>query len=400
MSEQDSFYSDFMLLKKGYTYFDNAATSLTPAPVIEKIAEYYNCYNGNIGRGAHQLTRRASLQYQDARQKTAQFIGAGQDEIIFCRNATEAINLVAQGIQWKPGDKLVTTIVEHHSNYLPWLRISDMHQVEIEIIRPDDNGKFDINDFAKAITPKTKLVALGHASNVLGTVNPVHEIVEEAHKKGAMVLIDAAQSLPHIPIDVTDMRCDFLAGSGHKMLGPTGIGFLFIKQNLQHLVEPFAIGGGTIRDVERDRYDLIDSVERFEGGTPNIAGAIGLAAAIDYIHHIGWDYIRKKNAQLAGTFLEELTKRNYIKIYGPKEISRKIGVVSFNMNDCKPHRVASLLDEMGKIMVRSGHHCALPLTKYVLDAPRGTVRASFHFYNQLHEIEHFFEVINFIYNKL
>lgn len=400
MGEQNSFYDDFILLKKGYTYFDNAATSLTPAPVIQKIAEYYNCYNGNIGRGAHQLTRRASLQYQEARRKTAQFIGADEDEIIFCRNTTEAINLLAQGVEWKSGDKIVTTLAEHHSNYLPWLRIRDMHQVELQIIQPDEAGKFDVHDFSNAITPNTKLVAVGHASNVLGTVNPVQEITQEAHKKGAFVLIDAAQSLPHFPIDVTDIDCDFLAGSGHKMLGPTGIGFLFVKKELQNILKPFSIGGGTVRDVEKDSYELKNSIERFEGGTPNIAGAIGLAAAINYIDQIGWDYIRKKNAQLTGAFLEELKTRNYITIYGPKESAQKISVVSFNLNNCKPHRVASLLDEMGRIMVRSGHHCALPLTKYVLNAPQGTVRASFHFYNQVHEIEYFFDVINFIHSKL
>ncbi len=400
MNDQNSFSDDFIFLKKGYTYFDNAATSLTPASVVDKIAEYYNCYNGNIGRGAHQLTRRASLQYQDARRKTAQFIGAAEGEIIFCRNTTEAINLLAQGIRWKPGDKIVTTLVEHHSNYLPWLRVRDFHQVELQIIRPDENGIFDVNAFAKAITPNTKLVTLGHVSNVLGTVNPVHEIANQAHKKGALVMIDAAQSLPHFPIDVAELGCDFLAGSGHKMLGPTGIGFLFIKKELQNCIEPFAIGGGTIHDVAMDRYDLMDSVERFEGGTPNIAGALGLAAAIDYIDQIGWNYIREKNRQLVNTFLEELKKRNYITIYGPKESSKKISVVSFNINNYKPHRVASLLDEMGKIMVRSGHHCALPLTKYVLNTPKGTVRASFHFYNQLQEIEHFFDVINFIHNTL
>ncbi|MBD3287183.1 aminotransferase class V-fold PLP-dependent enzyme [candidate division KSB1 bacterium] len=399
VSEQNSIRDDFTLIKKGYTYFDNAATSLTPVSVIQRISDYYNCHNGNVSRGAHQLTRNASLYYQDARQKTARFIDAKEDEIIFCRNATEAINLLAQGIDWKAGDNIVTTLVEHHSNYVPWLRVRDRHQVELRIAQPNREGVFDLGDFKKAISDRTKLVTTGQVSNVLGTVNPVREIADLAHNKGAWLLVDAAQSLPHLPIDVDDLGCDFLAGSGHKMLGPTGIGFLFIKKELQYSIQPLAIGGGTIHDVARDRYDLLNSIERFEGGTPHIAGALGLAAAIDYIEKIGWDFICKKDTQLVANLEEGLKKRDYVTIYGPVENSKRVSLVSFNIENCRPHRVASLLDEMGKIMVRSGHHCALPLTKYVLNATAGTVRASLYFYNLSDEIEHFFDIIDFIHTN-
>jgi len=374
---------DFPLLHRGIIYLDSAATSLTPRQVIEKILEYYQEYRANVGRGLHSLTKRATEEYEEAREKIANFIAAKPSQVIFTKNTTEAINSIAAGIKWKRGDKVITTLLEHHSNLLPWLRLRK-RGVKVEVVKPRGKGVVRAEDFK--IDRATKLVSITHASNVLGTILPIKEICELAHEHGALVLVDGAQSVPHLPVNVSKIDCDFLAFSGHKMLGPTGIGVLFSK----HEFEPLCLGGGTVEDVTITSWKLLGGPARFEAGTPSIAQAIGLGAAVDYLRKIGMDRIREHELFLTRLMLKELSEIEGVTVYGP-EAEERVGIIPFNVAGKNPDEVALLLDSK-KIEIRSGHHCAIPLHREFLRA-EGTARASFYLYNTKEEIKSFVEAV-------
>jgi len=385
----DKVRRDFPILKTGVVYLDSTASSLTPEPVLERMLEFYREYRANVERGVHRLSARASEEYETARKKVADFINAkSTSEIIMTRNTTEGINLVASGLHWKRGDKIVTTVLEHHSNYIVWLRVRDMHGARVEVVAPRKpviKGILDLADFEKLIDDKTKLVAVSHVSNVLGVVQPIKEIAKIAHEHGACVLVDGAQSVPHLKVDVQELGCDFLAFSGHKMCGPTGSGSLYMREELTEEVEPLIIGGGSIGDVGMDYYRLDASPRRFEGGTPDIAGAIGLGAAVDYLKGIGMERIEAYEKILVDKMYRGLTALSNVEVYGP-EPEHRVAIIPFNVGDLNPHDVALALDVSANVMVRSGHHCAQPLSKTVICKP-GTVRASCYFYNTLGEID-------------
>lgn len=385
----DKIRKDFPILKTGIVYFDSTASSLTPDPVLERMLEYYQEYRANVERGVHRLSVKASEEYEGARKKVAGFISANStSEIIMTRNTTEGINLVASGLSWKRGDKIVTSVLEHHSNFIVWLRVKDRCGVKVEVVtprKPVTKGILDLTDFEKVIDDKTKLVAVTQVSNVLGVVQPIREIAKIAHEHGAYVLVDGAQSVPHMRVDVQKLGCDFLAFSGHKMCAPTGSGVLYMREEVAEEVEPLIIGGGSIVDVGIDYYKLDTSPRRFEGGTPDIAAVIGLGAAVDYLTRIGMDKIEAYEKVLVKKMYDGLTGLPNVEVYGP-EPERRICIIPFTVGDLNPHDVALALDVSANIMVRSGHHCAQPLSKTVIRKP-GTVRASSYFYNTLSEID-------------
>lgn len=380
---------DFPILKSGLIYLDSTASSLTPEPVLEKVLQFYHEYRANVDRGIHRLSMKASEECEAARKKVTDFINAkSTSEVIWTRNTTEGINLVASGLNWKKGDKIVTTVLEHHSNFIVWLRVRDKYGAKIELVMPRKpviKGILDLADFERLVDDNTKLVAVSQASNVLGVILPIKEIAEIAHEHGAYVIVDAAQSVPHMKVDVQDLDCDFLAFSGHKMCGPTGSGALYMKQELTEKVEPLIIGGGSIREVGVDYYKLDASPRRFEGGTIDIAAVIGLGAAVDYLTKIGMDKIEAHEKKLVRQMYDGLTAIRDVEVYGPGPDNR-VGLVPFNVGDLNPHDVALALDVSANIMVRSGHHCAQPLSKTVL-GKQGTVRASCYLYNTMSEVD-------------
>jgi cysteine desulfurase/selenocysteine lyase len=382
--------TDFPILND-IIYMDSASTSLTPEPVLNVVLKYYREYNANVGRGVHRLSQVASQKYKDAHRKVADFIGANEEEVIFTKNTTEAINTVASGLKWKTGDKVVTTLLEHHSNFLPWLRLKSFG-VALDIVKTDKNGKFNVSGFEEVIDDKTRLVAVTHVSNVLGTITPIEEISAICKKKNALLLVDGAQSVPHIYVDVKKLGCNFFCFSGHKMLGPTGTGILWMKEDFLDRLEPLSFGGGMIDDVSLNGYELTKGYERFEGGTPNIAGAIGFGRAIDYLKKIGMDKIKDHEAKLTGRLLEGLLEIRRVEIYGSLNSKERIGLVSFNIKGLNPHDVALMLDEASNIMVRSGHHCCMPLMKY-FGLKEGAVRVSFYLYNTEEEVDTFLETV-------
>jgi len=363
-------------------YMDSAATSLVPEPVITSMNEYDRQYRSNVGRGMHRLTRVATQKYQDAHELVSNFICGKEGTTVFTRNTTEAINMVAAGLDWHPGDRIVTTVVEHHSNLLPWLRLRQKG-VEVDVIQPGEAGVFDLEAFEEAITNDTKLVAVSHASNVLGTVQPVREIAEICKAKEAYFLVDGAQSVPHFPVDARSMGCDFLCFSGHKMLGPTGTGVLWMRDEV---ISPLILGGGTVEDVSTEGYTLTGGYRRFEGGTPNISGAIGLGQAVKYLESLRMDTIFRHEQKLTEHLLTGLAGIDKVTVYGPQDTKNRIGVVSFTIDRIHPHEIAYLLDERAAVLVRSGDHCCIPLMKH-LGLESGTVRASLYLYNTLEEVD-------------
>jgi len=380
--------SDFPILSD-IIYMDSASTSLTPEPVLEAVLGYYREFNANVGRGVHRLSQLASLRYDDAHRKVAGFIGAGDEGVVFTKNSTEAINVVASGLGLGKGDRVVTTLIEHHSNFLPWLRLKRFG-VDVSVVGLSEDGLFDLSYFEDAIDAKTRVVAVTHVSNVLGTVSPIREISRICGERGVLLLVDGAQSAPHMHVDVMELGCDFFVFSGHKMLGPTGTGVLWAK-NLE-AIEPSFFGGGMIEDVSIDACTLADGYERFEAGTPHIAGGIGLGRAVDYIKDTGMDAIEKHEARLTKKLLEGLVDIKGVQVYGSLNPGDRIGVVSFNVEGLNPHDVALMLDEVAGIMVRSGHHCCMPLMKnFGLGA--GTVRASVYLYNTEDEVDMFLGVV-------
>jgi cysteine desulfurase/selenocysteine lyase len=383
--------ADFPVLSE-VIYLDSAATSLSPEPVLAAMLEYEHVYRANTGRGVHRLAQIATQKFWDARQRVGRFIGAGTGELVFTRNTTEAINMVARGLPWKKGDRVVTTLLEHHSNLLPWMRVRDRHGIDLRIIPPAADGTFDPADFEREISPGTRLVALTHASNVLGKVVPVREIAAVCREQGALLLVDGAQSVPHFPVKVEDLGCDLLCFSGHKMLGPTGTGVLWMRRPE---IEPLLLGGGAVEQVTPEGYTLAAGPARYEGGTPNIAGAIGLARAIGYLEALGMEEVRRHEQALTKQMLDGLSGIDGVRIYGPGSGADRIGVVSFNVKGMHPHYVAHLLDEEADIMVRSGHHCCMPLMDH-LGTPAGTVRASLHCYNNADDVERLIEAVTMV----
>ncbi|MBN1455429.1 MAG: cysteine desulfurase [Methanomicrobia archaeon] len=377
-------------------YLDSAATSLTPEPVVEAVSRYYREYNANVGRGVYRLAQIATQRYQDAHCKVARFLGTTGGEIIFTKNTTEAINMVAYGLHWQRDDEVVTTLLEHHSNFLPWMRLKEQG-VRVKIVKPTQEGRFELVEFEQAITEKTKMVAVSQVSNVLGTIVPVKELAalcaEKRTETGPLVLVDGAQSAPHCPLNVAGLGCDFFACAGHKMLGPTGTGVLWVRD--PELLEPALFGGGMIETVSQDAYTLAGGYERFEAGTPHIAGGIGLGRAVDYLNNVGMAQISKYEARLTQQLLEGLDGIKKVRVYGPSELRDRIGVVSFTVDGVHPHELARMLDEVANIMVRSGHHCCMPLMDY-LGLKNGTVRASLYLYNTGEEIDALLEAVEAI----
>ena len=381
---------------KRLVYFDNAATTQKPQAVIDSLVDYYQNYNANVHRGVHSLSMEATDKYEEAREKVAAFINAeSSDCLIWTRNSSESLNLVAY--TWgekniEEGDEIVLTPMEHHSNLVPWQEIARRKGAKIRFIPITSDGLLDLTEIENIINDRTVLVSVVHMSNALGTINPVKEITTIAHSRGAKVLIDGAQSVPHIPTDVQDYDCDFLAFSGHKMLGPTGIGCLYAKKEILETMEPFMTGGEMVLEVTYEKASWADLPMKFEAGTPNIADAIGLGAAIDYLNELGMDNIYSHENELtfhAMCKFFELQSEG-VELFGPRDENLKGGVFSFNVPDVHPHDLGTVLDNMG-IAVRTGHHCAMPLVKSLGVA--ATARASFYLYNTTDEIDVFVDAL-------
>ena len=385
--------ADFPILKRvvhgrPLVYLDNAATSQKPKQVIDALVEYYSSYNANIHRGIHALAEEATAKYEGVRQQTADFVGApGPETIVFTRNTTEAINLVSNA--WgrkhlRPGDEIVLSVMEHHSNLVPWQLIAKATGAVLRFIDIDDEGQLRWEDVERLIGDRTKLVAVTQMSNVLGTINPIRKIVDLAHQHGALVLIDAAQSVPHLPVDVGDLDCDFLAFSAHKMLGPTGVGVLYARRELLEEMDPFLGGGEMIRRVRLEESTWNDAPWKFEAGTPNIGDVCAFGAALDYLQALGMENVRAHEVVLAREAMRRLSQVPDITIYGPESAGARGGVVSFNLRDVHPHDVGTVLDRHG-VAIRAGHHCAQPLMAR-LDVV-ATARASFYVYNTIDELD-------------
>ena len=390
---------DFPILQKDVKgkrmiYLDSAATSQKPQSVINAINEYYSNYNANVHRGVYSLSIEATEAYEGARNKIARFINAKSDEeIVFVRNATEAINLVAYS--WartniSKGETILATEMEHHSNLVPWQLASKFVGADLDFISIDDNGLLRLEDLNRLFSSNVKLLAITHASNVLGTINNIKDIVKFAHERGAKVIVDAAQSVPHIPVDVQDMDCDFLAISGHKMLGPSGIGVLYAKRELLSEMEPFLSGGDMIQEVHLRSARWNDIPWKFEAGTPNVAGSIGLGVASDYLKRLDMMKVRAHEVELVDYAIERLSLIEGLEIYGPKDPNVRCGVVSFNLKGIHPHDVASISDSEG-VAVRAGHHCAQPLMEKLGVA--ATTRASFYVYNTRDDIDRLIDAL-------
>ena len=388
---------DFPILKrrihdKSLAYLDNAATSQKPRQVIQAITDYYQKHNANVHRGVHTLSDEATTLYEQAREKVATFIGANPKELIFVRNTTEAINLVtwtwAFGNIGK-GDLVLITEMEHHSNIVPWLQLKKSTGCQVKYMKVGADYSLDWQDFKKKLRLRPKLVAVVHVSNVLGTINPVAEITKEAHKVGAKVLVDGAQSTPHLPVDVKEIGCDFFAFSGHKMLGPMGIGGLYIKQEILEEMGPFLTGGGMISEVHKNKVVFADLPDKYDAGTPNVAGAVGLAAAVSYLQKIGMCNIQQHEQELTAYAVEKLSALKEITLYGSDKVKQRGGVIAFSIAGVHAHDAAQLLDQEG-IAVRSGHHCCMILHQEILKVP-ATIRASFYLYNTKKEIDRLVE---------
>jgi len=382
---------------KPLVYLDNAATSQKPSLVLNTLRDYYEQFNANVHRGAHSLSARATDAYENARDKVAKFINAAsRQEIIYTRNASEAINLVAYS--WgmnnlQPGDEIILSVMEHHSNIVPWQLIAQKTGAVLKFVGLTPAETFDLAEFKQLISEKTKLVSVAHVSNTLGCINPVTEIGAIAHRYGAKFLVDACQSVPHMAIDVQEIDCDWLVASGHKMLAPTGIGFLYGKLELLKSMPPFFGGGEMIAEVYLDYSTYAELPHKFEAGTPAIGEAIALGAAIDYLSNIGMDKIHASEAELTGYLFQELTKIPQIRIYGPAPDAQGEGraaLASFTVGEVHPNDLATLLDQEG-IAIRAGHHCTQPLHRYLNLA--GTARASLYFYNTREEIDIFIKAL-------
>ena len=397
MKEDTDIRKDFPILNqeingKPLIYLDNAATTQKPKVVIDRLSDFLSKENANIHRGVHYLSMNATTLYDEARSCVANFINAeNDDEIIFVRGATEAINLVARSFcneKLEPGDEILITEMEHHANIVPWQLIAGEHGARVVPAPITDEGEMDLDQFESLLNERTKLLAFVHASNALGTINPAKKMVEIAHRKGIPVLIDGAQAVAHQEVNVQDLECDFYVFSSHKIFGPDGLGVLYGRKELLNKMTPYQGGGDMIETVSFDGTTFRPSPERFEAGTPNISGAIGLKAAIDYINDIGWETIHEKESLLMNHANESLEKIPSIKLIGTAE--NKVPVLSFTIDSAHPHDIATILDTKG-IAVRAGHHCAQPLMKRL--GLSATTRASLSFYNKVDEINQLTEAL-------
>ncbi|MEK5037078.1 cysteine desulfurase [Sporosarcina sp. FSL K6-3457] len=369
-------------------YLDNAATTQKPLQVIERLQQYYEQDNANVHRGVHTLGSRATDAYEGARRIVANFLNAkSEKEVIFTRGTTTSINLVASSYAravCKEGDEIVISAMEHHSNLLPWQQVAKAMKAKLKYIPLQQDGTFSIEDAEKAITSRTKIVTVSHVSNVLGIANPVKQMAALAHKHGAVIVVDGAQSVPHIKVDVQDLGCDFYIFSGHKMCGPTGIGVLYGKKQILEKMEPIEFGGEMIDHVGLHDATWKESPWKFEGGTPIIAGAIGLGAAIDFLEGIGLDVIEKHDKHLTGYAVERMKQIEDVTMYGPED--GRFGLVTFNLDKVHPHDLATVLDSNG-VAIRAGHHCCQPLMRHF--GVSATARASFYLYNTEEDVDQF-----------
>ena len=381
-SPLDAARNDFIMLSD-LVYLDSAATSLSPESVIAAMIEYEHFYRANVGRGVHRLSQIATQRYWHAHEKVAQFIKGSSGTTVFTKNCTEAITTVAHGLDWKPGDHIITTIFEHHSNILPWKQL-EKAGIRIDIIGMTPEFLLDMDALSRAFTTHTKLVSVCHVSNVFGSILPVEKIAALCKRYNALFLVDGSQSVPHLPIDVQQLGCDFLCFSGHKMLGPTGTGVLWIREGIPPL-NPLMVGGGTVEHLSHAGYTLLSSYERYEAGTPNISGGIGLGAAVDYLNVLGIENVREHEQKLSEFLIDGLKRIPGVTVYAPSDLTQHTSVVSFSVEGFDPHEVAQYLDEEADIMVRSGHHCCMPVMEYL--GISGTVRASIHLYSSLSDIQ-------------
>ena len=380
---------DFPILQrkihnKPLVYLDNAATSQKPMQVIDAIDFYYKNYNANVHRSIHQLGEEATAKFMEAHEKIADFINADSyQNIIFTKNTTESLNLVAYSLtaNLSKGDEIVISQMEHHSNFVPWQQLAKQRNLKLKFIKIDDEGNLDEESIKENITKKTKIVSLTHVSNVLGTINPIEELAKIAHEKGAIFVVDGAQSTPHMAVDIKKLDVDFYAFSGHKMLGPTGIGVLYGKRELLENMQPFLYGGEMIREVRFDDTKFNELPYKFEAGTPNIIEGIGLGVAIDYLNKVGMKQIHERDKELVDYAIERLKEIDGITIYGPKQ---RGAVVAFNVHGVHAHDVSQILDSEG-VAIRAGHHCCMPLMSVL--GITATARASFYLYNTEQEID-------------
>lgn len=388
---------DFELIRKDFPileakvnghrliYLDNAATSQTPNCVIDSLSDYYKNLNSNIHRGVHFLSQKATEKYENTRKKFKDHLNANSTkEIIFTSGTTHSINLIANGFinSLKPGDEIIVSQLEHHSNIVPWQMLSEKTGAKMKVIPMNNLGELDIKIYEKLLSNKTKVVFVNHVSNALGTVNPIKKIIQKAHRYGAQVLIDGAQAVPHFHVDVQELDVDFYVCSAHKFCGPTGVGILYGKQKILEELPPYQGGGEMIDEVTFEKTTYADLPNKFEPGTPNIAGVIASGVALDYINDIGLDNIKKYEDELLAYATEKLKEINGVKIYGESE--NKTSVISFNIGDIHPYDIGSVIDNLG-VAVRTGHHCAQPIMDY-FKIP-GTIRVSFCFYNNFEEID-------------
>ncbi len=403
MNNRD-FLKDFPTLNKErngkrIVYLDSAATTQKPISVINSIKNYYEQSNANPHRGAYELSVLATEAYDEAREKVKKFINAKyREEIIFTKNATESFNLLAMsyGMNFiSEGDEIVISIAEHHSNLIPWQQVAKAKGAILKYMYTDENGEITEDEVRSKISEKTKIVSITHVSNALGTINPVKEIAEYAHSKGAIVIVDGAQSVPHMKVDVRDIDADFLVIAGHKLLAPMGIGVLYGKKELLEKMPPLMFGGDMVEYVYEQETTFNVLPYKFEAGTQNVEGAVGLSKAIDYLNEIGMDNIEKIEKELMTYAYEEMSKLEYVKIYGPKDIDKRGGVLSFEIDGVHPHDVASIFDTFG-VCIRAGNHCAQPLMRYM--GINATSSASLYFYNTKEDVDRLIEAVKQTYD--
>lgn len=369
-------------------YLDSAATTQKPASVIKAVNDYYNLFNANPHRGAYYLSVKATEMYENAREVVKDFIGADKSkEIVFVKNATEGFNLLAYsyGMNFiSEGDEIVISIAEHHSNLVPWQQVAKARGAVLKYMYLNEDGIISDDEIENKITEKTKIVSVTHVSNVLGTINPVKKIIEKAHSVGAIAILDGAQSIPHMKVNVKDLDADFVVFSGHKMLSPMGIGVVYGKEKLLEKMPPFMFGGDMIEYVWEQEATFAEVPFKFEGGTQNVGGAVGLTAAIKYLNEVGMQNVEDHEKELVSYAIEKLSEIPHVTIYGTKDIDKKAGVLSFNVDEVHPHDVSTILDSYG-IAIRAGHHCANPLMRHM--KINATCRASFYIYNTKEDID-------------
>ena len=392
-----NFLLDFPILRREMNaqplaYLDNGATTQKPESVVRSICGYYGGCNANPHRGVYELSVKATKVYEDARRGVAKFINARPQEIIFTKNATESLNLVAYSYglnNLRGGDEILITIAEHHSNLVPWQRVAQATGAKLNYIYLAADGNLSAEEIDRKLTRRTKILAVTQISNVLGLVNDVKTLAAKAHEVGAVVVVDGAQSVPHIPVDVQELDADFLAFSGHKMLAPMGVGVLFGKKKILDAMPPFLSGGDMIEYVEEQTTTYAELPQKFEAGTQNVGGAAGLVAAIEYLRGVGFDEISRIERELTTYAITELKRLPYVELYGC-DAPNKIGIITFNVKEVHPHDVATVLDAQG-VAIRAGHHCAQPLMKFL--GLNATCRASFYFYNTRRDVERFIDAI-------